>query len=384
MFTSSIAPTQSRHIAINALHMAWGVNAGTSTYLTNIIKPWYELPSPGLRFTLLCQATPEWWQGERSHFTLRIFKRASSLSWRVLYEQVLFPLVRYRNFDLVFHPGYVGCLFGAVPQVVTIHDAFAWVRPKEVGRGKVLYWKTLIPRSARRADRIIADTEVTASDVARFCGISREKIRVVHLAGGHLSQITPDFGVLGRLGIAEAGYFHCVGIFKDLKNPWRIMKAYERYRAQVGPTRPKDLVMVGHIGGKNGIEVAAAAQGRPGIIIGARITDAELAALYLRSAGLVFASLYEGFGLPILEAQRLGCPVITSNLSCMPEVAGTGAILVDPDNEEAISDAMLALHSGRPGELIAAGEKNAASFSWVKASTITRDLLLDALQQREL
>ena len=364
--------------------MAWGVNAGTSTYLTNIVKPWYELPSPGLCFTLLCQATPEWWQGERSHFTIRIFKRASSLGWRVLYEQVLFPLFRYKSFNLVFHPGYVGCLYGSVPQVVTIHDAFAWVRPKEVGRSKVLYWKTLIPRSARRADRIIADTQVTADDVARFCGISRRKIRVVHLAGGHLSQITPDFDVLGRLGIAESEYFHCVGIFKDLKNPWRIMNAYERYRDQTGSSRPKDLVMVGHIGGKNGIEVAAAARGRPGIIVGARIADSELAALYLRSSGLVFASLYEGFGLPILEAQRLGCPVITSDLSCMPEVAGAGAILVDPDSEESISNAMLALDAGKPGDLIAAGEKNAASFSWAKASAITRDLLLDAMQQRNL
>jgi glycosyltransferase involved in cell wall biosynthesis len=383
LITSSIAPAQSRHIAINALHMAWGVNAGTSTYLSNIVKPWYESAAPGLRFTLLCQAPPEWWQGERSHFAMQIYKRASNLGWRVLYEQVLFPLIQYKNFDLVFHPGYVGCLFGTVPQVVTIHDAFAWVRPKEVGRSKVLYWKTLIPRSARRACRIIADTQVTANDVARFCEIPMNKIRVVHLAGGHLSQITPDFTVLERLGIAESQYFHCVGIFKDLKNPWIIMKAYERYRALACSTRPKNLVMVGHIGGKNGVEVAAAARGRPGIIIGARISDNELAALYMRSAGLVFASLYEGFGLPILEAQRLRCPVITSNLSCMPEVAGTGAIFVDPNNEEAISDAMLALQTGKPADLIAAAERNAASFSWEKASAMTRDMLLDALQQRE-
>jgi glycosyltransferase involved in cell wall biosynthesis len=364
--------------------MAWGVNAGTSTYLTNIVHPWYESPPPGLRFTLLCQATPDWWRGERSHFSMQVFRRASSLVWRVLYEQLLFPLSSYKTFDLVFHPGYVGCLFGAVPQVVTIHDAFAWVRPKEVGRSKVLYWKSLIPRSAQRADRIIADTQVTANDVARFCGVASEKIRVVHLAGGHLSQITPDFGVLRRLGIAEAEYFHCVGIFKDLKNPWRIMKAYERYRTHIGSGRPKDLVMVGHIGGKNGVEVAAAANGRPGVIIGARISDSELAALYLRSAGLVFASLYEGFGLPILEAQRLGCPVITSNLSCMPEVAGTGAILVDPDSDEAISEAMLALHNGKPYDLLAAGERNAARFSWEKASSITCDLFIEVLQQRGL
>jgi glycosyltransferase involved in cell wall biosynthesis len=372
-----------KRIAINALHMAWGVNAGTATYLSNILLPWYESAPPGVEFTLICQVQPEWWRGDRSHFRIHVNEKGRRLVLRFLFEQLILPFSYYPRFALVFHPGYVGSLLARVPQVVTIHDAFAWVCPKEVGRIKTMYWKSLIPASAKRASQIIADTRVTANDVSRFCAIPRDKIRVVHLAGGHLSDLLPDSGIFERLGIVAEEFFHCVGIFKELKNPWRILEAYRRYRETCGSEHPKKLVMVGHIGGASAERIEGSARLMPGVVIAGRISDNELAALYLRSAGLIFASLYEGFGLPILESQRLGCPVITSNLSCMPEVAGEGAILVDPTSVDDIRNALLALCKEKPDALIALGRQNAGTFSWDIASQDTLAVLMDVLAWNE-
>jgi glycosyltransferase involved in cell wall biosynthesis len=376
------ATTEMPNIAINALHMAWNVNAGTATYLSNIIRPWYESADSGLHFTLICQAPPDWWIGDMGHFKLKVIPQGRRLAWRFPIEQLILPFTLYSKFDLIFHPGYIGSLLARVPQVVTIHDAFAWVRPKEVGKIKTIYWKTLIPAAAKRATQIIADTLVTASDISRYCSIPRDKIRVVHLAGGHLSRLSPDSEILSKLGIAGGEFFHCVGIFKDLKNPWNILSAYRHYRQTCGLERPKDLVMVGHIGGKGAKAIENEARHVPGVVIAGRISDNELAALYLNSAGLIFASLYEGFGLPILESQELGCPVITSNLSCMPEVAGKGAILADPSDVDEICKALIALDNGKPKMLVALGQENAESFSWTKASEETLSVLKGALQKR--
>jgi glycosyltransferase involved in cell wall biosynthesis len=372
-----------RHIAINALHIAWGVNAGTETYLSNIISPWYESAPPGAEFTLFCQAAPAWWRGDREYFRVRVISNARSLWRRILLEQCILPLFYYSKYDLVFHPGYVGSWLARVPQVVTIHDAFAWVCPKEVGKAKEVYWKTLIPASARKADLIIADTFATANDIARFCHVRPEKICVVHLAGGHLGDLVPDSAIFQKLRISAGDYFHSVGVFKEIKNPWRILRAYRRYRTECVSSPPKKLVMVGHVGGKRALLIENSARAEPGVILAGRISDNELAALYRHSAGLVFPSLYEGFGLPVLEAQRLGCPVITSNVSCMPEVAGNGAVLVDPMKEEEISSALVSWHHAKPNDLIGRGVANADKFSWTLASESTLTLLMDVLRRRE-
>jgi len=135
------------------------------------------------------------------------------------------------------------------------------------------------------------------------------------------------------------------------------------------------LVLVGHIGGKSGRRILAAASCIPGVMVAGRINDEELAAIYENSAGLIFPSLYEGFGIPILEAQSLGCPVVTASVSSMPEVAGDGAILVNRFNIEDISCAMVDLGRDTPSCLQQEGKKNIERFSWQKASDETLFLI---------
>ncbi|MEM6517803.1 MAG: glycosyltransferase family 1 protein [Cyanobacteria bacterium P01_C01_bin.70] len=363
------------HIGINGLHIKWGVNAGTETYLTNIILPWYREAVEGVKFTLLCIRPPDWWEGETAHFKLAELPLAANLLRRIGFEQLLLPVTTYKSFDVLFNPGYVGNVLGNTQQVITVHDQFAWLFPSEISRMRSFYWKTLIPMTARRAASVIAVSQNTADDLVRFCKIDSAKISVIYEAGDHL-QVDEQSKILEELTLGSREYFICVGCFKEIKNPWRILQAYEMYLSKTPKSLQKKLVLVGYAKSRQGEAILDAARSISNILCAGRVNDCDLAILLKNSSGLIFTSLYEGFGIPILEAQSLGCPVITSNVSSMPEVAGKGAILVDPYSVEAICGALYHISLNFPEEIVRKGYQNLLRFSWVKASQDTLDLLL--------
>ena len=118
------------HIGINSLHIKWGVNAGTETYLTNIVKPWYGNQIQDLSFTLYCNQLPPWWRGDKTFFKIKLLPKAKVLLGRIFLEQLVLPLGAYRKLDVLFCPGYVGSIVFCKQQVITIHDGFAWRYPK--------------------------------------------------------------------------------------------------------------------------------------------------------------------------------------------------------------------------------------------------------------
>ena len=364
-------------IGINGLHIKWGVNAGTETYLTNIIKPWYESRIRDLCFTLYCNQLPPWWIGEKAFFKAELHPLAATLPGRLFLEQIVLPLAAYRKLDLLFCPGYVGSIMFRKLQIITIHDGFAWRYPLEIGRMRGLYWRTAIPLSAKRAARLIAVSQSTADDVANFCQIPSSKISVILEAGEHLKEIVPNKDIFQELGISHKAYFHCVGIFKEVKNPWRLFEAYKEYIDTCSLTERKQLVLVGRCEGKRAKEILLAARDIPNVIIAGRIDDHQLAAIYEGSAGLIFPSLYEGFGIPILEAQSFDCPVITSNNSSMPEVGGEGVILVNPYCINSICRALHAISNGAAQALVEKGRNNLTRFSWKITSDQTLELIRD-------
>ncbi len=356
-------------IGLNALHLRWGVNAGTETYFSNLVLPWYEREQGTSRFIMYCNELPPWWRGPRPWFDAVALPRARGLVWRIFYEQLWFPLKLGSGVHTLFCPGYVGSVLLRARQVVAVLDAYAWRYPREIGRLKSLYWQFFIPRSIRGRNEVTTISSSSASDIVHFCEVDPARIHVIYPAGGHLAAMDSDDTVLGRLGLEPQRYFHCVGVFKEIKNPLRILDAYERYAAQAAPGQAKKLVLVGRADGAYAEMLQARARAMPGVVLAGRLSDGELAALYRGSAGLVFPSLYEGFGIPILEAQSLSCPVITSNVSSMPEVAGAGAILVDPESVAAIADALQAIgEPSRRDALIERGQDNFVRFSWQKAS----------------
>lgn len=365
-------------IGVNALFINHGINGGTETYFDNIVRPWYENEQNKVCFLLFVNSFPAWWEGEKPWFKIRLFFRAKGLLNRLLMEQLIFPLFLSRKIDLLFNPGYVGSVFLTCPQVNTVHDAFAWVYPKEIGFLRGVYWRLFIPVTARKARKIIAVSRSTADDLVKYCKVASEKIQVIYEASGE-STVLQHAEILGKYGITPKTYFHCVGVFKQIKNPFRIIEAFRIYKSMEPSSRAK-LVLAGHVGGRSGSKILDYARNTKDVVCIGRINNSDLRALYENSLGLVFPSLYEGFGLPILEAQEAGCPVLTANVSSMPEVAGGGALVVDPLDVNAIASAFRYLEFEDASGLIESGYKNVSRFSWRKASAETLDALKATLE----
>ena len=359
-------------VGINALYIKWGVNAGTETYFTNIVKPWYLKNQTDVAFTLYCNEPPPWWVAEKTHFNIKIFPNAKNLKHRLFIEQILFPFSLNKQHDVLFNPGYVGSLCLQTPQVTTIHDGFAWVHPKEIGLLRSIYWRTFIPLTARRARKIIAVSKNTAQDIKQFCGINQDKIEVIYEGGGHYNK-NYNSNILNRLNVDKHSYFHCLGFFKNIKNPFRILEAFKHFKENSSSS--VKLLLAGHVSGLDAQKILEFALSIDDVLYLGRISDEEVAELYENSLGLIFPSLYEGFGIPILEAQSFNCPVVTSNTSAMPEIAGNGAILVDPLSVEDIEMAYGILVNGQNKDLIKLGRINLENFSWNKASDQTLAVL---------
>lgn len=268
------------------------------------------------------------------------------------------------------------------PSVVTIHDlgylhfpqAHTW------RQRQYLNWST--HWSARVAARVIAISRATADDLEAAYAIDRRKIDVIYEATVPPAEREADVSsVPAQL---SGSYALFVGTIQPRKNLVRLAQAY----AQLVKSHavPWDLV----IAGSKGWLSADVVQAIEDLALPARIhllgyvPEVQLPALLKGAQFFCFVSLYEGFGLPILEAQAAGVPVMTANNSSLPEVAGDAAILVDPTDVDAIAEAMLRLSSDEAlrQQLIAAGHANVARFSWQKAARETLAVLIKAAQQR--
>ena len=371
--------SKSLAVGINAFYVRWGENGGTETYLTNIVLPWYKENSTRYTFTLFCNSLPPWWEGEKTYFKIRLFPSTSSVINRILVEQLILPWIS-RSFDVSFNPGYVVSLFSPSPQVVTIHDAFAWRAKDEISFFKEIYWKIFIPLSLKRSRKIIFVSQSTASDLQELCYFDENKIRVIKEAGFSDNQdLAVKESVILRLErkfkFKRSKYFHCVGIFKSIKNPNRIIEAFNKFKISVDDPEMK-LLLCGFKSKDFSSYIDPIIEKNENIISMARLDSDELIEIYRNSRGLIFCSLYEGFGIPILEAQKLECPVITSNMSSMPEVAGKGALLVDPFSIGEIKSAMQEIYYDAD-HFVSEGIINVDRFNWIDVSTKTLSAIIE-------
>jgi glycosyltransferase involved in cell wall biosynthesis len=261
-------------------------------------------------------------------------------------------------------------------RVVTVHDLTCLHFPQFHPWTRRTLFRLGIRRAARLADAIIVPSSATKSDlVARFPA-TEPKIHVIPEAHGEqflpLSP-TATTRVIGQYGLQYRDYLLFAGNVEPRKNLLAVIEAYNRLRRRVGSA--PCLAIAGGEGWKNRpIHHAAAASPFAGDIrfLG-RVTDAELPALMNGALAFVYPSLYEGFGLPPLEAMACGTPVITSNRSSLPEVVGAAALLVDPGDTGELADAMARIVDDEPlrEDLRERGLKQAQSFSWDETARMT-------------
>ena len=266
--------------------------------------------------------------------------------------------------------------------VVTLHDIGYRYFPRSHTAVQRLYLELSTRWSAAAATRIIAVSRHTAGDLQRFYGVPEAKIRVIHEAPvPRTSAPDQDAATVPSYQRPFALY---VGTIQPRKNLLRLIDAFARLiqRQQIG----WDLVLVGRWGWlSQEYERHAAAKGLAGRVhFPGYLPDAAVAALMSKALFFAFPSLFEGFGLPVLEAQTTGVAVMCAKNSALPEIAGDAALLVDPEDVDDIAKAMLRLSQDKNlrQELIAKGYENVKRFSWEKAARETLAVLEEAAAKK--
>ncbi len=268
------------------------------------------------------------------------------------------------------------------PTVVTLHDIGYRYFPRSHTPLQRLYLELSTRWSAAAAKRIIAVSRHTADDLQRFYGVPEAKIRVIHEAP---APRTPEPGRdAATAPVYQRPFALYVGTIQPRKNLLRLIDAF----AQLAQQRHVnwDLVLVGRWGWlSEEYEKHVAASGLTGRVhFPGYLPDAAVAALMEKALFFAFPSLFEGFGLPVLEAQTTGVAVMCAKNSALPEIAGDAALLVDPEDVDDIAAAMLRLSRDEAlrQELIAKGYENVKRFSWEKAARETLAVLEEAATKR--
>ena len=295
---------------------------------------------------------------------------------RGIWMQTILPLLLNRKkVDVCHYTNYISPLWSSCPAVVTFHDMTVSLLPRYSSWKKRLLLRSLIPLVARKADAIIVVSESTRRDVLRTLRIPKEKIHLIQ------EGVTPEFKpvtnknrleqVKARYGLCGP-YFIAVGTVEPRKNLVRLAQAFHQVRRETG--RNLKLLIVGGKGFQSDriLREVKEAAGEHVIWTGYAPSN-DLPSLYSCAEALVYTSLYEGFGLPVLEAMACATPVITSNNSSLKEVAGDAALLVDPENVEDISNSMRRIIEDKTlyNMLSNKGIERASHFSWEEAARRT-------------
>lgn len=274
--------------------------------------------------------------------------------------------------DVLHDPCGIAPFFGSWPsftrRVVTIHDAIPLHHPEYQPFLTRFVFRTFLPAARRTADAVITVSHHAAGDLLSWLRLDPEKLFVTPLGVDPPSEeclpgTRPTAPlVLDRFGI-HPPYFLFVGAVSPRKNLPRLLQAFGSVKER-HPTA--QLVLAGPDTPERSRLLKESARLAESIVVPGYVDGKTMQELYTGAVALVYPSLYEGFGLPVLEAMARGCPVITSNVSSLPEVAGDSALLVDPTSAEAIGQAMdrILIDPTISQELSRSGRERALQFQW--------------------
>lgn len=271
--------------------------------------------------------------------------------------------------DLFFSPGFNAPLFGRTPYVLCVHDLCPLDNPESKSLAKSLYFQTVTRYLCHRARFVLTVSEFSRTRILDWSGLPESQVIAVP------NGVDPEYQPEGPAFTHPAPYLLCVSNRRPNKNEFRTLEGFARAKGL--DSLPILLT------GSPTSEISAHIQ-KLGIservhFIG-RITDAELPALYRSALGVVFVSLYEGFGLPVVEAMASGTPVLTSSTTSLPEVSGDAALLVDPCSVSEIAHGIeqLLTDDSLRATLRKRGLERAKAFSWDTSASRVREVLHQA------
>ena len=373
------------HIGIDG-HAIGAQQGGNETYIRNLVRSLAEIDSDN-RYTLYLNRaeTAREWEGRYPNVEVRVLPPPAPF---VRVPLALAFELHQRRVD-VLHVQFTSPPWCRVPVVATIHDLAFEHFPETFTRRGRMQLRLTVRRTARIAARIATVSEFSREDLIRTYGIAPDRIAVT--PNGVEARYTPQpateneaLEVRRRFGI-ERDFLLAVGSLQPRKNLIRLVRAYAILREEWGAGAPQ-LVLVGR---RLWLyrEILAEIERHPwakDVIVTGYVSDEVLPALYRAARVFVYPSLFEGFGLPPLEAMACGTPVVTSHTSSLPEVVGEAAVLIDPYSERDIAHAVLS--SARDervrSRLRAAGLQRAMEFSWRAAAEKTLALYREAAKAR--
>ena len=360
---------------------------GIGTYIRNLLRQLARLDD-NTEFVLLCRP------GDAAALTSlgENFRPVPETSGNYsVAEQVTIPLALKREGVSLFHaPHYVLPPLVTCPSVVTIHDCIHLMFPQYLpNRLALTYARTSISMAARRATRVLTVSESSKRDILRFVDVDPDKIDVIYNAYDERFGVEPREEDVVR--VRERFQLHdpfvlYAGNVKPHKNLERLIDAFQVVRKR-GIDNLK-LVLIGDDISKYAALRRAVHrhQLHQHVRFLGFVPEATLAVMYRLARVFVFPSLYEGFGLPPLEAMASGTPVVTSNLSSLPEVTGDAAMLVDPYDPEAIADGIYRVltDDALSASMRAKGLARASQFSWEQSVRRVHDIYQKALDRPAL
>jgi glycosyltransferase involved in cell wall biosynthesis len=368
--------TRPVHVGLNLVFLVPGETGGMEVAARELIPPLLASAPAGMRFTAFVNreaaAAGGPWGELLPAVTVPVAAR-NRVQW-VLGEQALLPrLARRAGVDLVHSLASTAPLHGRFRRVVTIHDLI-YARFSEAHAGiRDRGMRLLVPGAARRSDRVIVDSQSTREDLIELLGLDSERIDVVPLGLGSVRRATvpPAHETRARFELGSRRVLLSLSAKRPHKNLAALIDALAQLPQQSRPV----LVLPGYRT-EHEAELRERARER-GVQEDVRfpgwVSAEELEGLWAQAGAFVFPSLYEGFGLPVLEAMDRGVPVACSNASSLPEVAGDAALLFDPHDTAELAGALGRLLSDETlrASLIERGRERVRHFTWQRTASLT-------------
>jgi glycosyltransferase involved in cell wall biosynthesis len=305
------------------------------------------------------------------------------LLWKYWYDFVLPGLARKANADCLFSPDGFCSLNSSIPQVLAIHDLAFLHYPEGISRLQLAYYNYYTPKFIRAAKQVITVSEFSREDIIQHYPQAKNKISVVpNAADESFAPLPMEDKELCKQRISGGReYFLYMGSIHPRKNLMTLLKGFSWFKKRHQSNMK--LVLAGRMAWKNEsfITQLETYKYREDVVLAGYLEEKEMKAVMASAYALVYPSMWEGFGLPLLEAMKSGVPLIAANNSALPEIAGSAAFYADPADAEAWGRGMGLIYKDETyrSKLIENGFERASFYSWDKSALALYEVLLKAV-----
>ena len=349
---------------------------GISEYAFQLLSQFSNIKTEGLKFVIYLKDTPgKDLPKERVGWEYRVLKPGKLWTqWRLPLDLFLGKM----RPDVFFSPTHYAPRFSPIPTVVSVMDLSYLFFPELFKASDLLQLRSWTSYSVRKAKKVLTISNSSKDDIIKEYRLPKEKVVVTHLGIKDAVSFEPNIYSMNKLQAKydlSDNFILFVGTLQPRKNIKRLIEAFSKLK----DSKNLDLVIVGRKGWlyEEILDAPEEFGVKDRVKFLENIEDEELPHFYKNALMFVLPSLYEGFGLPILEAMRNGCPVITSNISSLPEAGGDACLYVDPENVDDIVEKMKELVEDEKlrKKLIEKGHEQAKKFSWDKTAKETLKVL---------